>query len=124
MIICLLLWDTVQFAPLALGSTQVMGKAEDSNQASVSATSHSGRESTGHLHLPQKVGIWTRPDSPQVVTAKTIFNYMDGAGELYLGYRFRQLEVFNYAAVDQDEILVELYWMESSDVAFGLLSQD
>jgi hypothetical protein len=49
---------------------------------------------------------------------------MDGAGELYLGYRFRHLEVFDYTSASQDNILVELYFMETSDDAFGLLSLD
>jgi IS5 family transposase len=49
---------------------------------------------------------------------------MDGAGEIYLGYRFKRLEVQPYGSADQGEILVELYWMESSDDAYGLLSGD
>lgn len=74
--------------------------------------------------LPRKVGTWTRADKPQVVTSKNIFDYMDGAGELYVGYRFRQLDVYNYTAGGQDDIQVELYWMETADDAFGLLSND
>jgi len=49
---------------------------------------------------------------------------MNGAGELYLGYRFRHLEVFDYTSGTADNILVELYFMESSDDAYGLLSLD
>lgn len=78
----------------------------------------------GQVSLPKKIASWSRADSPQVVTTKTIFDYMDGAGELYIGYRFHHLEVYNYTSPSQDEILAELYWMESSDDAFGLLSQD
>ncbi len=74
--------------------------------------------------LPKSVGMWTRPDSPQVVTDKNIFDYMDGAGELYLGYRFDRLDVYEYSAQAQKEILVELYFMKTSDDAFGLLSLD
>ncbi len=74
--------------------------------------------------LPGTIGMWTRPASPQVVTEKNIFDYMDGAGELYLGYRFDHLEVYPYKAPTQPEILVELYFMKSSDDAFGLLSMD
>ncbi|NIO04338.1 MAG: hypothetical protein GTN74_06895 [Proteobacteria bacterium] len=74
--------------------------------------------------LPKTVGVWTRPDSPRVVDGTTIFKYMNGAGELYLGYRFDHLEVYEYAADGQDNILVELYFMKTSDDAFGLLSQD
>ena len=81
-------------------------------------------ESDFKVNLPSKVGDWDRDDHPLVVTDKSIFDYMDGAGELYLGYRFCRLDVYTYKAKDQDEIVTELYWMGSSDDAFGLLSQD
>lgn len=74
--------------------------------------------------LPETIGLWTRPATPQIVTANNIFDYMNGAGELYVGYRFERLEVYEYKASDQKEILVELYFMSSSDDAFGLLSLD
>lgn len=74
--------------------------------------------------LPKTVGMWTGPDSPQIVTAENIFDYMDGAGELYLGYRFDHIEVYGYRAQNQPEILVELYFMKTSEDAFGLLSLD
>ena len=76
------------------------------------------------LDLPKAVGVWNRPDSPRLINAKNIFKYMNGAGELYLGYRFHHLEVFDFTSTDQGNILVELYFMESSDDAFGLLSLD
>jgi hypothetical protein len=78
----------------------------------------------GKLNLPKKVDDWNRSDSPRIINNKNIFKYMNGAGELYLGYRFRYLEVFDYASPEQGNILVELYFMESSDDAFGLLSLD
>lgn len=74
--------------------------------------------------LPKTVGLWTKPDSLRLVEAKNIFDYMDGAGELYLGYRFDHLEVYEYKAKSQEDILVELYFMRTSDDAFGLLSLD
>lgn len=74
--------------------------------------------------LPKTVGLWTRPDSPRLVNAKSIFDYMDGAGELYLGYRFDHLESYEYKSRKQESILVELYFMKTSDDAFGLLSLD
>ena len=46
----------------------------------------------GKLNLPKTVGVWNRPDSPRVINSKNIFKYMNGAGELYLGYRFHHLE--------------------------------
>ncbi len=75
-------------------------------------------------NLPESVGLWKRPDSPQFVNAKNIFDYMDGAGELYLGYRFDHLESYEYESEEQKSILAELYFMKTSDDAFGLLSLD
>ena len=78
----------------------------------------------GGVDLPRTLGIWTRSDNVRKILPEKIFDYMDGAGELYLGYRFKHLEVAEYSAPAEDQILVELYWMESSDDAFGLLSGD
>jgi hypothetical protein len=83
-----------------------------------------GKMKAGKLDLPKTVGVWNRPDSPHLINSKNIFKYMNGAGELYLGYRFRYLEVFDYTSADQGDILVELYFMETADDAFGLLSLD
>ena len=74
--------------------------------------------------LPKTVGLWTRPDSPRMVNAENIFDYMDGAGELYIGYCFDHLESYEYEAKSQKSILVEIYFMKTSDDAFGLLSLD
>ena len=49
---------------------------------------------------------------------------MNGGGELYLAYGFDHLEVNEYTADQQDTILVEVYVMNTSDDAFGLLSLD
>jgi hypothetical protein len=76
------------------------------------------------VRLPQTVGAWSRPAQPRVITAESIFDYMNGAGEMYLAYRFERLEVFEYTAEGQGDILVELYWMEHPDDAYGLLSDD
>jgi hypothetical protein len=83
-----------------------------------------GKMNAGKLDLPKTVGVWNRPDSARAINSKNIFKYMNGAGELYLGYRFRHLEVFDYTSPGQGNILVELYFMENRDDAFGLLSLD
>ena len=78
------------------------------------------------VSLPRQAGPWVRPDAPRRITEETIFDYMDGAGELYLAYRFEHLDVYQYAAPEKrlGTIKVELYWMGSPDDAFGLLSND
>ena len=42
-----------------------------------------------------------RSDEPRRITEETIFDYMDGAGELYLAYRFGHLDVYVYAAPER-----------------------
>jgi len=78
------------------------------------------------VSLPKQAGPWVRTDSPRRITEETIFDYMDGAGELYLAYRFEHLDVYDYTAPEKrlGTIKVELYWMETPDDAFGLLSND
>ena len=76
------------------------------------------------MNLPKTVHGWTMSKEPRKILANGIFDYMDGAGELYIGYRFKHLDVCEYASPGEEQILVELYWMESPDDAFGLLSGD
>ncbi|UCE56243.1 MAG: hypothetical protein JSV31_12615 [Desulfobacterales bacterium] len=76
------------------------------------------------VNLPKTIGVWTRSDSARIVDSSNIFHYMNGAGELYLAYGFNHLEVYEYTADQQDSILVEVYVMNTSNDAFGLLSLD
>ncbi|MBW2623938.1 MAG: hypothetical protein JRD68_13605 [Deltaproteobacteria bacterium] len=76
------------------------------------------------ITLPKTISHWIRSDAPRIITSENIFEYMDGAGELYLGYRFHHLAVYDYGSEKNNNVLVELYFMEHSDDAFGLLSLD
>jgi hypothetical protein len=88
------------------------------------AQAESPRASQMNVTIPQSVGGWSLSGPPQRVEPKAIFDYMDGAWKLYLGYRFKFLDVYEYKSPSQEEIVVELYWMETSDDAWGLLSGD
>lgn len=63
--------------------------------------------------------------SPQrTVTPSGVFRYMNGAGELYLAYGFRELQVRDYSKPGQPAITCEVYRLPSSADAYGLFSQD
>jgi len=96
----------------------------ESPSASSAALSASRAARSAALSLPQSVGAWSRTGALRRIDAAGIFEYMDGAGELYLAYRFDHLDIADYASPAQGEILVELYWMRTSDDAYGLLSGD
>jgi len=103
--------------PLLALAALLVGGAVSSGSGAVTA------EETG-AKLPGQLSSWRQAGSPVRVLPESIFEYMDGAGELYLGYRFRHLDVVEYASPNAGSILVELYSMASSDDAFGLLSTD
>ena len=74
--------------------------------------------------LPSAVGAWTRADAPTRIQADALFDYMNGAGELYLAYGFKHLDVHTYRAEGQPDIMVELYTMGGADDTWGLQSED
>jgi hypothetical protein len=76
------------------------------------------------ISLPKTFEAWTRPESARIVDSSNIFRYMNGAGELYLAYGFDHLEVYEYTAEQEGSILVEVYFMQTANDAFGLLSLD
>jgi hypothetical protein len=82
--------------------------------------------STTRLAPPANVGSFRLRGEARRVEPAGIFDYMDGGGELYLGYGFDHLDVYEYAssASGEDALLVEIYWLSAADDAYGLLSQD
>ncbi len=80
--------------------------------------------SSGNINLPEDCNGWKLEGPPQLIDETNIFNYMDGAGELYLGYHFDHLSVYEYRDTNENSIVVELYQMKDSRDAFGLLSMD
>lgn len=76
------------------------------------------------INLPDTLDRWRLEDPPKRIDSKNIFDYMNGAGELYLSYHFDHLRVYEYRDQSGNDILVELYHMKDSNDAFGLLSLD
>ncbi len=95
--------------------------------ATASFSCHKGEKAmikAGNINLPETINGWNLEGHPQSITRETIFDYMDGGGELYLAYKFQQLLVYKYLDGTGNELLVEIYKMQNPDEAFGLLSLD
>lgn len=73
---------------------------------------------------PKTAGVFKQSAAPLLVTAENIFEYMNGAGELYLAYRFDRMTLYEYVNAGNELITVEIYAMQSPHDAFGLLSLD
>jgi len=74
--------------------------------------------------LPGSTGGWSPTGEDRTFTRETIFEYIDGAGEIYLGFAFRRLLVREYAGGDKSSLVAEIYDMAVPEDAFGIYSHD
>ncbi len=74
--------------------------------------------------LPKYLEGWSVVGEDKVYNRSTIFDYMDGAGEIYLAYDFQQLFVREYTKELSGSVLIEVYQMNSSEDAYGIFTHD
>ncbi len=72
--------------------------------------------------LPESIADWTRDNSSVTYDRETIFDYIDGAGEVYRSYAFSHVLVAVYAGPDGPDITVELFDMGNPADAYGVFS--
>jgi hypothetical protein len=72
------------------------------------------------MHLPDHVSDWTRQESSVTYDRETIFEYIDGAGEVYRSYAFRDVAVAHYTRSGSPGITVELFDMGTTEDAYGV----
>lgn len=85
---------------------------------------HVARADENMLRLPKQVLGWKTAGPDKVFTRQTIFDYMDGGGEIYLAYDFQRLLTREYARENAPRIVAEVYQMASSGDAYGIFTQD
>ena len=71
--------------------------------------------------LPEGSEDFDKSGKVQIFDRENLFDYINGGAELYLSYDFQRLLVQEYRA-KQISITVEVYWMKTSQDAFGLFS--
>ena len=74
--------------------------------------------------VPHEVNGWKAKSKDQTFVGKSIFKYIDGAGEVYLAYGFRKVLVRRFSKLGEPDIIVELFDMGSSNDAYGAFSHD
>lgn len=72
--------------------------------------------------LPDRVGTWTARPPDRLCDRRTIYDYMDGAAEVYLTYAYAGLVVRQYGRSPESSIIVELFDMTGAFDAFGVFS--
>lgn len=79
--------------------------------------------SLGEL-LPRQIEGWQSSSEDAIYTRDTLFDYMNGAGEIYLAYDFHRLLVREYVRESAPSIAAEIYQMSSPTDAYGIFSHD
>ncbi len=74
------------------------------------------------MDLPDQIGDWARQDAPERYDRETIFDYIDGAGEVYRSYGFSNVFIARYARAGTPEISLELFDMGTPEDAYGVFS--
>jgi len=70
------------------------------------------------------VAGWRTEGKVETYARDTLFDYINGGAELYLGYAFQRAVIADYAAPNKSKITVELYDMGSSYDAFGAFAHE
>lgn len=74
--------------------------------------------------LPAEVAGWRAEAEDQVYDPETIFDYINGAGEVYRSYNFRLLLSRRYEREGAAALVADLFDMGSSRDAFGVFTHD
>jgi hypothetical protein len=74
--------------------------------------------------LPQEIDGWKAGVKDELYDPQTIFDYIDGAGEVYRAYNFELLLARRFTKEGQPDIIADLFKMASSKDAFGVFTHD
>jgi hypothetical protein len=72
--------------------------------------------------VPEEILGWTAQPQTEEYDRETIFDYINGAGEVYLSYGFENVVVTRFSKTDAPEISVEIFNMKSAEDAYGVFS--
>jgi len=74
--------------------------------------------------IPAEAGGWKSAGADQAFNAETIFDYIDGAGEVYRAFNMKLLASRRFSKSGQADVIVDLFDMGSSADAFGVFAHD
>jgi len=72
--------------------------------------------------IPDKIAGYEREGELETYDRETIFDYINGAGEVYLSYGFQLVTVARFEKAEAPEISVEVFDMASDADAYGVFS--
>jgi hypothetical protein len=74
--------------------------------------------------LPREVDGWQASGRDETYDSETIFDYIDGAGEVYRAYNFQKLLARRFQREGKPSIIVDFFDMGEAADAFGVFTHD
>ena len=74
--------------------------------------------------VPREIPGWRVAAPDESYDRETIFKYMDGSGEVYLSFAFREMLVRRFLREGEAPITLEVYDMGNSADAFGIFARN
>ncbi len=72
--------------------------------------------------LPKEIQEWKVEEEDKLFDPETIFDYINGAGEVYRAYNFKSLLARQFARDGQPNIIADLFDMGSAKDAYGIFT--
>ena len=86
------------------------------------ASSSSGKKDMTGI-FPEIPGM-SKIRTPEIYTPDNLYEYINGAAELYLSYDFRELVTLTYENAKEQSLTIEIYRHSSSPNGFGIYAQE
>jgi len=67
---------------------------------------------------------WTKDGSPEIFYADNLWEYIDGAAEIYLTYDFQRVATLTYESGPEKSLTIDIYEHDTPRNAFGIYSQE
>jgi len=74
--------------------------------------------------LPTEISGWRAENGDRIFDERTIFSYIDGAGELYRAYNMQNCLSRRYVKKGETNIILDVFDMGTSEDAFGVFTHD
>ena len=84
----------------------------------------SGEEQVDMSGFFPEMDGWVRDDPPQTFTPATLYEYIDGAAEVYLSYGFEELVSSTYEGAEGQSLTIDIYRHSDRNNGFGIYSQE
>jgi hypothetical protein len=89
----------------------------------VLAASHGSEKDELAVIFPEISG-WVRDGDPQIYEPDNLWEYIDGAAEVYLSYDFQKLATQSYDRDEKQSLTIDIYVHSNANNAFGIYSQE